>query len=132
MTNRVIDFVRRTFTRESPVDPTAETLSDESRVFNVDRDHEITGSLALARPEPVPDDFVLEFPEPPPIERASPGGYAYFLDENEQQVLYAKPWPYTGCPFDERTNSTTWKIDGRLFTPSHRRGGHWIFRRVAG
>ena len=70
-------------------------------------------------------------PEPPPIERESIGGYAYFMDENMEGVLYAKEWPYTGCPSDDRTRSTTWLIEGQKFVPSHRKEGNWIFRRIS-
>lgn len=73
----------------------------------------------------------LDAPEPPPIERASPGGFAYFMDENLEGLLYAKEWPFVGCPSDDRTRSTTWLIEGQKFVPSHRRGGNWFFRRVS-
>lgn len=69
-------------------------------------------------------------PEPPPIIKAAPGSYALFMDEDEQTVLYAKPWPYTGVPVDDRTNTSQWMIDGRCFGPSRRdEQGNWIFRR---
>ena len=70
-------------------------------------------------------------PEPPPIVKAAPGAYALFYDENERDLLYAKPWPYTGVPVDDRTNRSEWSIEGQLFTPSHRApNGDWIFRRT--
>ena len=69
-------------------------------------------------------------PEPPPFNKAVPGGYMVFMDENEQVILYAKPWPYLGVPNDDRTNSTTWLIEGQYYAPSHRdTNGNWIFRR---
>lgn len=71
-------------------------------------------------------------PEPPPVEKNAPGAVAYFMDENERVVLYQKPWPYVGCPSDDRTNSTTWLIHGQSFGPSRRdTAGNWIFRRCA-
>ena len=72
-------------------------------------------------------------PEPPPFIKDVPGGYALFMDENESAILYAKPWPYLGCPNDDRTNSTTWLIDGQRYAPSRRdEKGNWIFRRCVG
>ena len=73
----------------------------------------------------------LDIPEPPSIERASPGGFAYFFDENLEQLLYAKEWPFVGCPSDDRTRSTTWLIEGQKYVPSHRKDGHWYFRRIS-
>lgn len=77
-------------------------------------------------------DFIVppNVPEPPPFDRNVPGAYALFYDENEADLLFAKPWPYLGCPNDDRTNSTTWLIEGQRFGPSHRDDrGNWIFRR---
>ena len=72
-------------------------------------------------------------PLPPPFIKDVPGGYVVFMDENEIEVLYAKPWPYLGCPNDDRTNSTTWLIDGQYYTPARRdAAGNWIFRRCVG
>ena len=69
-------------------------------------------------------------PEPPVINKNVPGGYAIFMDENESAILYAKPWPYLGCPSDDMTGSTTWRIEGQSYAPSHRdASGNWIFRR---
>lgn len=69
-------------------------------------------------------------PEPPPVLREVPGTYAVWMDEDERTVLYAKPWPYQGCPSDDRTLSTTWLIEGQLFGASRRDlHGNWIFRR---
>lgn len=71
-----------------------------------------------------------QVPEPPAIVRDVRGAYALFMDEDEAEVLYAKPWPYVGCPQDERTNSTTWLIDGSRYYPARRdENGNWIFRR---
>lgn len=71
-------------------------------------------------------------PAPPPVVKAAPGAVAYFMDEHEIDVVYEKPWPFVGCPVDERTNSTTWLIDGKLYAPSRRDvAGNWIFRRVS-
>ena len=72
----------------------------------------------------------LGVPEPPPVIHDFPGAYALFMDETEQDLLYAKPWPYLGVPIDERTNRAEWVIGGHCFTPSHRQpNGDWIFRR---
>lgn len=72
-------------------------------------------------------------PEPPPVEHAAPGAFALFMDEDEQEVLYRKAWPYVGAPTDERTNSTHWRIEGQSFHPSRRDdNGDWIFRRFTG
>ena len=69
-------------------------------------------------------------PAPPPMPREAPGAYALFMDENEVGLLYSKPWPFVGCPTDERTNTTQWLIDGQVFGPSRRDAqGNWIFRR---
>lgn len=71
-------------------------------------------------------------PEPPPIVRDVPGGMHYFMDEDEATVIYQRPWPYVGCPTDERTNSVVWLIDGQSYAPSRRdENGNWIFRRCA-
>lgn len=71
-------------------------------------------------------------PEPPVIDRNVPGAFAIFMDEDEQEILYAKRWPFLGVPNDERTNSTTWLIEGQVFGPSRRdEQGNWIFRRCA-
>lgn len=72
-------------------------------------------------------------PEPPPFDKNVPGGYIFFMDEDEQIACYAKPWPYLGCPIDDRTNSTIWLIDGQRYAPSRRdERGNWIFRRCVG
>lgn len=69
-------------------------------------------------------------PEPPPIVKAAPGAYALFYDEDERDLLYAKAWPYTGVPVDERTNRSEWLIEGQFFNASRRApNGDWIFRR---
>lgn len=73
----------------------------------------------------------IDVPEPPPFVKDVPGAFALFMDENEQAVIYKKDWPYLGCPNDDRTNSTTWLIDGQYYAPSRRDAdGNWIFRRV--
>ena len=78
-------------------------------------------------------DLLTGIPEPPPFDRNVPGGRAYFMDENETAMLYQKPWPYLGCPVDDRTNSTTWLIEGQYYAPVRRdERGNWIFRRCAG
>lgn len=72
-------------------------------------------------------------PEPPPLVKDIPGAFAYFMDEDEAVVLYQQAWPYLGCPTDDRTNSTTWLIDGQTYNPSRRDArGNWIFRRCVG
>lgn len=71
-------------------------------------------------------------PAPPPIIKDFPGAFVYFMDENEETVLYRQAWPYLGCPVDDRrgSGSTTWLIDGQEFNPSRRdAAGNWIFRR---
>ena len=69
-------------------------------------------------------------PEPPPFNKNVPGAFVFFMDENEETLLYQKPWPYLGCPVDDRTNSTTWLIGKQYFAPSRRDArGNWIFRR---
>lgn len=68
-------------------------------------------------------------PKPPERVKDVPGGYALFMDEDEREVLYAKPWPHVGCPQDDSTLSTTWQIDGKRYYPSRRENGNWIFRR---
>ncbi len=75
----------------------------------------------------------LVAPAPPPFIPPVPQtASALFMDEDERVVLYQQPWPYFGCPVDERrkSGSTTWIIDGQQFNPSHRDAhGNWIFRR---
>lgn len=69
--------------------------------------------------------------EPPPAVDRRVGGYALFMDEHEEDILYAKALDGPGVPTDERTNSTMWLIDGQSFGPSRRdEFGNWIFRRT--
>ena len=73
---------------------------------------------------------ILKAPEPPTKPRSVPGAFAVFMDENEKEILYQKPWPYSGVPTDDHTGRSEWMIEGRLFTASRRdRHGNWIFRR---
>ena len=90
--------------------------------------------LAAAPPQSVDapsiDEFLASVPAPPAFSKEVPGAYAIFCDEHEQMVLYAKTWPYLGCPIDERTGSTEWLIDGGRYGPARRdHRGNWIFRR---
>lgn len=71
-------------------------------------------------------------PAPPSVVKSAPGAVAYFMDEHEIEVIYEMPWPRVGCPVDERTNSTTWLLDGKLYAAARRdEAGNWIFRRVS-
>jgi len=71
-------------------------------------------------------------PEPPRVVRDVPGAYALFMDDSEQDVIYAMSWPHLGVPIDERTNRSDWIIDGQTFCASRRDAqGNWIFRRCA-
>lgn len=74
---------------------------------------------------------VSNVPTPPPYNKNVPGAYALFMDEDEREILYAKPWPYIGCPTDDRTGSTHWLIEGQRFGPARQDlQGNWIFRRM--
>ena len=73
-------------------------------------------------------------PEPPPVKKDFPGAFVYFMDEDEQTVLYRKPWPHLGMPFDDDYAVTPgmWLIGKQWFGASRRDAdGNWIFRRCA-
>lgn len=111
MANAVLDFVRR-----AVIDPF--TTTDAHTAAETE-----TGAVRQH------DGATFGIPKPPEFVKNFPGSVAYFLDENEQAILYAMPWPYLGCPHDERTNSVRWHIGGQHFVPSRRdRQGNWFFR----
>ena len=57
------------------------------------------------------------------------GGYALFMDGDEQRILYAVPWEYSGVPVCPQTNRSVGLIHRREFVPSRRDAyGNWIFR----
>ena len=115
-TARVIDFVKRV------TDPVVQPFRAAEAV--TEAAVETAGQHQL-------DGATFGIPRPPTFVKDYPGAVAYFLDEDERDILYAMPWPYRGCPHDEQTNSTTWLIDGKSYESARRDAqGNWFFRRV--